>query len=83
MRGCLLRSEQPVALGQILDVVLALEGGEVRAKVRVAEVSLDGAGAQAPGFLAGMEFLGMAADDERRLERFVQAARRRKGAPAI
>jgi c-di-GMP-binding flagellar brake protein YcgR len=83
LRGCLLRCEQRVALGQILDVVLALEGGDVHAKARVAEVSLDGAGSAAPGYLAGMEFLGLAAEDEQRLERFVQAARRRKAAPAF
>lgn len=77
-RGCLVSADQPLSKGQILDIDLQLEGQPFKAKVRVADVSLDGVAA-APRYLAGLEFLGLSPEDERRLEQYVQAARRLKG----
>lgn len=90
--GCLLRSEAPLDAGAVVDLRLELPDGVepeavrgLRTKARVAAASLDGD--SLPGgrqqFLAGLEFLGLAAADELRLRRFVAAeSRRRKGAHA-
>jgi hypothetical protein len=85
LMGCLLRSEAPLDGGAVVDLRVELPDGGLRTKARVAEASLDGdslpAGRQQ--FLAGLEFLGLAAADELRLRRFVAAeSRRRKGAHA-
>ena len=51
----------------------------------MAEASLDGDSLPGPGqhFLAGLEFLGLAAADELRLRAFVEAeSKRRRGAHA-
>ena len=78
-RGCLVRSEQLLATGQIVDIALQLEGRPFKAKVRVAEVAVDGVAASR--YLAGLEFLNVEPEDERRLEQYVQAVRRRKSGP--
>jgi hypothetical protein len=77
-RGCLVSADKPLSTGQILDVDLQLEGRPFKAKVRVADVSLDGVAASRR-YLAGLEFLDVLPEDERRLEQYVQAARRHKG----
>lgn len=77
-RGCLVRSERRLAPGQILDLALELGGQALRLKARVAEVSVDGVERALPRYLAGLEFLGVKPADERRLERFVEAERRRQ-----
>ena len=80
--GCLVRTEAALARGAVLDVTLALPDGPLRTKGRVAEASLDGeASAGAPGFLAGLEFLALAAADQLRLRTFLEAeTKRRRGA---
>jgi c-di-GMP-binding flagellar brake protein YcgR len=79
MRGCLVRAEQPLATGRIIDIVLHIDGRPFKAKVRVAEVSVDGvAGSR---YLVGLEFLDVEPEDERRLEQYMQAARRPKSSP--
>ena len=87
LMGCLLRSQAPLDAGAVVDLQrrAARRVGAARTKARVAEASLDGD--SLPGgrqqFLAGLEFLGLAAADELRLRRFVAAeSRRRKGAHA-
>lgn len=75
-RGCLVRADKPLSTGQILDIDLQLEGRPFKAKVRVAEVSVDGVAKSR--YLAGLEFLDVLPEDERRLEQYVQAARRHK-----
>jgi len=80
--GCLVRTETALARGAVLDLTLALPDGPLRAKSRVAEASLDGeAPPGAPGFLAGLEFLALAAAEQARLRAFLEAeAKRRRGA---
>jgi hypothetical protein len=80
--GCLVRVDMALASGAVLDVTLALPDGPLRAKARVAEASLDGeAPPGSPRFLAGLEFLALAAADEGRLRAFLEdEAKRRRGA---
>lgn len=80
--GCLLRSTAALDSGAVVDLVIELPDGPLPAKARVAEVSVDGASLPEGGsFLAGLEFLGLAARDEGRLRAFVEeAGRRRRGA---
>lgn len=78
--GCLVRTDAALAKGAVLDLTLTLPDGPLRAKSRVAESTLDGEAASgAPGFLAGLEFLALAAADEARLRAFLEleAERRR------
>jgi hypothetical protein len=77
--GCLVRTEASLAGGAVLDLTLVLPDGPLRAKARVAEASLDGeAPAGSPGFLAGLEFLSLAAADEARLRAFLEAEAKRR-----
>jgi hypothetical protein len=80
--GCLLKTDQPLASGAVLDVTLSLPSGPLRAKGRIALASLDGeAPPGPPGFTAGVEFLALSAADEGRLRAFLQGeAKRRRGA---
>ncbi len=81
--GCLLRSEAALARGAVVDLRLQMPDGVLRAKARVAEASIDGDSLpeSRQSFLAGLEFLGLAAADEVRLRSFVDAeCRRRRGA---
>jgi hypothetical protein len=77
--GCLVRTEAALARGAVLDLTLALPDGPLRAKGRVAEASLDG---EAPpgslSFLAGLEFLALAAADELRLRAFLEDETKRR-----
>jgi hypothetical protein len=77
--GCLVRVEAPLARGAVLDLTLALPDGPLRAKGRVAEASLDGeAPPGTPGFVAGLEFLALAAADQVRLRAYLEAEAKRR-----
>jgi hypothetical protein len=81
--GCLLRTEASLDAGAIVDLRVELPDGTLRTKARVAEASIDGDSLPGPSrhFLAGLEFLALAAADELRLRAFLDAeARRRRGA---
>ncbi len=77
--GCLVRAEAALARGAVLDLVLELPDGPLRTKARVAEASLDGEAPPGPTrFLAGLEFLALAAADEVRLRAFLEAETKRR-----
>jgi hypothetical protein len=80
--GCLLRCEVELDPGAVLDLQIDLPDGPVRTKARVAQCSLDGHSLPGPErYLAGLEFLGLAAADGPRLRSFLESeARRRAGA---
>jgi hypothetical protein len=80
--GCLLRCEANLDAGAVVDLQLDLPDGPVRTKARVAQSSVDGHSLPGPErYLAGLEFLGLAAADEPRLRSFLEAeSRRRSGA---
>ncbi len=81
--GCLVRSEKPLARGAVVDLDVDLPEGRLRVKARVAEASIDGDTLPdaRQRFLAGLEFLGLAALDGLRVRSFVDAEwRRRRGA---
>jgi hypothetical protein len=81
--GCLVRTEASLDLGAVVDLRVELPDGALRTKARVAEASVDGDSLPGPSkhFLAGLEFLALAAADELRLRAFLDAeARRRRGA---
>jgi hypothetical protein len=81
--GCLLRTEEPLDPGAVVDLTVDLPGWALRTKARVAEASVDGDSLPRPAqrCLAGLEFLGLAAADELRLRGFLEIeARRRRGA---
>jgi hypothetical protein len=83
LRGCLLRTDSPLDEGAVVDLRLEMPDGALAAKARVAEASIDGDSLAEGGrrCLAGLEFLGLSAPDERRLLAFVgEAAKRRRGA---
>ena len=63
----------------MLDLTLELPDGPLRTKGRVAEASLDGEAPPGPqSFLAGLEFLALAAADEARLRAFLDAEVKRR-----
>jgi len=77
--GCLVKTEAALASGAVLDVTLGLPDGPLRVKGRVAEASRDGeARAGETRFLAGIEFLALAAADEGRLRAFLEAETKRR-----
>jgi hypothetical protein len=79
LMGCLVRTEATLARGAVLDLTLALPDGPLRAKGRVVEASLDGeAPPGTPGFLAGLEFMALAAANEARLRAFLEAESKRR-----
>ena len=81
--GCLARLEAPLDEGVVVDLGVELPDGTVRMKARVAESSVDGDSLPGPSrrFLAGLEFLALAAADELRLRAFLEAeVKRRRGA---
>ncbi len=81
--GCLVRSESALDLGSVVDIRVELPDGRLHAKARVAETSIDGDSLPDARlrFLAGLEFLGLAAADDVRLRSFVAVeSKRRKGA---
>jgi hypothetical protein len=81
--GCLVRTEASLDAGAVVDLRMELPDGALRTKARVADASVDGDSLPGPSkrFLAGLEFLALAAADEIRLRAFLDAeARRRRGA---
>ncbi len=77
--GCLVRTGAALDKGAVVDLTLALPDGPLRVKGRVAEASRDGdAPPGAEGFLAGIEFLALAAKDEGRLRALLDAEGRRR-----
>lgn len=81
--GCLVRSGAALDAGAVVNLRVDLPDGLLEAKARVAAASVDGASlpGPAPQFLAGLEFLALAAADEVRLRTFLDAeAKRRRGA---
>jgi len=80
--GCLVRTEASLDAGAVVDLCLELPDGALRTKARVADASVDGDSLPGPPkqFLAGLEFLALAAADELRLRAFLDAEARRHGA---
>jgi len=81
--GCLVRTEASLDAGAVVDLRVELPDGTLRTKARVADASIDGDSLPGPSkrFLAGLEFLALAAADELRLRAFLDAEeRRRRGA---
>ena len=80
LTGCLVRCEALLEPGAILDLRLQLGDAPLAAKVRVVDSSLDGsvAGEHAPGAMAGLDFVSVAAQDQTRLRRFLEDERRRR-----
>ena len=80
LTGCLVRCDALLEPGAILDLRLQVDDGPLTAKVRVIDSSLDGAAAagRAPGALAGLDFVSLAAQDQTRLRRFLEDERRRR-----
>jgi hypothetical protein len=80
--GCLLRCDSELDAGAVVDLVIELPGGAMRVKARVAQSSVDGQSLPGPPrYLAGLDFLGLAAADEPRLRSFLgEQAKRRAGA---
>lgn len=80
VRGCLVESPVSPSQGTILDLKVCLGDGELRTKARVVYASLDGT--CLPGstrYLVGLEFVGIAAEEEARLRAFIDEERRRGG----
>ena len=80
LTGCLVRGDAALDTGQVLDLRTELDSAPFTAKVRVTESYLDGsAGSTAsPRYLAGLAFLGLQAQEEARLRRFLDEERRRR-----
>jgi hypothetical protein len=80
--GCLLSSGAALDEGAVVDLHIDLPDGPVRVKARVAQCSVDGTSMSGPTrYLAGLEFLGLAAADEPRLRSFLASmSRRSRGA---
>jgi hypothetical protein len=80
LTGCLVRGDAALDTDQVLDLRTELDSAPFTAKVRVTESYLDGsAGSVAsPRYLAGLAFLGLQAQQEARLRRFLDEERRRR-----
>jgi hypothetical protein len=77
--GCLVQCGTLLDPGAILDLAVEMGGPDLRARVKVAESYVDGtARAAEPGYLAGLEFLGLVPDAADRLRRFLDEERRRR-----
>ena len=76
--GCLIRSDVDLDAGAVVDILLELPDGPVKAKARVAQSSLDGQSMPGPSrYLAGLHFLGLSAADEPRLRSFLESQSRK------
>ena len=83
LMGCLVRTERSLDGGSVVNLRVALPDGTLDVKARVAAASIDGDSLPGPSrhFLAGLEFLALAAADELRLRAFLEVeAKRRRGA---
>jgi hypothetical protein len=83
LTGCLIKCEQLLDHGAILDLRLDIGKEPLKAKVQVTDAYRDGAApaGEAP-YLAGLQFLGLPAQDQATLMRFLDAERRRRNAHA-
>src|SRR5258708_15454750 len=81
LSGCLVQCDALLERGTVLDLSMQIDAAPFAAKVQVAEACVDGESltAQAPGFLAGLRFLGMPAAAAMRLRRVPLAGRGRGG----
>jgi len=78
--GCLVQCEAPLDSGSIVDLQLDLDGRMLAMKGRVAHTSLDGTALPATQrYLVGVEFMGVAVDDESRLLKFLDQRFRQLG----
>lgn len=82
MSGCLVQCEARLDPGAIFDLHLFLDADPLTAKVRVVEASLDGTSGpdEGPRYLAGLEFLSLAAREQNDLRRFIAEERRKRSA---
>jgi hypothetical protein len=80
LSGCLVRCDAQLEPGTVLDLRVEIDAAPFAAKVQVAESCVDGASltAGAPGFLAGLRFLGLPAAETMRLRGFLDAERQRR-----
>jgi hypothetical protein len=80
LTGCLVRCDTLLVHGAILDLELTLPPKPLATKVRVAEAYLDGSrpAGDDGGYLAGLEFLGLAPQEASRLRTFLDGERRRR-----
>ena len=80
LTGCLVRGDAALDTDQVLDLRTELDSAPFTAKVRVTESYLDGSAGSAasPRYLAGLAFLGLQAQEEARLRRFLDEERRRR-----
>jgi hypothetical protein len=80
LTGCLVRCGARPERGTVLDLTLSLEAETLTVKVRVADSSVDGSSLPdaMPGFLAGLEFLSVPAQQLGRLRQFLDAEERRR-----
>jgi hypothetical protein len=80
LTGCLVRCDAALDAGQVLDLRTELGSAPFTAKVRVTESYVDGSAGSGvpPRYLAGLAFLGLQAQEEARLRRFLEEERRRR-----
>ena len=80
LTGCLVRCDAALDTDQVLDLHTKLDSAPFSSKVRVTESYLDGSAGSAasPRYLAGLAFLGLQAQEEARLRRFLDEERRRR-----
>jgi hypothetical protein len=80
LTGCLVRGDAALDTDQVLDLRTELDSAPFAAKVRVTESYLDGSAGSAasPRYLTGLAFLGLQAQEEARLRRFLDEERRRR-----
>lgn len=78
--GCLVQCDALLDAGAIFDVELELPGGTLRAKVQVTGSYVDGTtvSGESPGYQAGLQFMGLSAQDEARLRVFLEEEKRRR-----
>ena len=74
--GSLVRVEGRLDAGTILDLAFDLGGQPFSSKVRVIECAIEG-GAEPPGYLAGLEFLGLSPAAVGQLRSYLDAEKRR------
>jgi hypothetical protein len=80
LTGCLVRCDAALDADQVLDLRTELGSAPFTAKVRVTESYVDGSAGSGvpPRYLAGLAFLGLQAQEEARLRRFLEEERRRR-----
>ena len=84
LTGCLIRCGTLLDIGAIQDLEFTLDDGPLTAKVRVADAWVDGSATETDRqeCLAGVEFMGLPAQQAARLRRFLEEERRRRSAHA-